>query len=160
MFSSSAFARQKWTKIVGWCFQVTVCLHLMLSYQQWMPVLCVGGDTLDYSTIPCFSMNTALTENVTDTFHCFSSNLQKANSTRKQWLSYKCKSHISSLSFLLPVLTSSSPWFTPEHALIIQFSSPPLPVCVPPFLSFLLCLFNYHGNRWCGSSHRDVSYWE
>lgn len=35
-------------------------------YQQWMPVLCVGGDTLDYSTIACFSMNTALTENVTD----------------------------------------------------------------------------------------------
>lgn len=35
---------------------------------------------------------------------------------------------------------------------------PPLPwpsVSLPPFLPFLLCLFNYHGNRWCGSSHRE-----
>lgn len=34
---------------------------------------------------------------------------------------------------------------------------PPLPwlsVSLPPFLPFLLSLFNYHGNRWCGSSHR------
>lgn len=26
----------------------------------------------------------------------------------------------------------------------------------PPFLPLLLRLFNYHGNRWCASSHRDA----
>lgn len=40
----------------------------------------------------------------------------------------------------------SSTWFPPEHALIIQFSSP-MSARFPPFLPLPLRLFNYHGNR-------------
>lgn len=53
-------------------------------YQQWEPVLCVVGDTLDYLTIPCFTMNTALTDDVTDYFPLLFFQSSKANSTQEQ----------------------------------------------------------------------------
>lgn len=75
--------------------------------------------------------------------------LHPAEQTDPEWWDLAVSVHLLFPPF--PFILSSPS----QYAFLIQFSSPPLSVCLSSFLLFLPLLFNYHGNRWCGSSPRN-----
>lgn len=109
---------------------------------QWNPAVCVGEHQVSAWT-PSFCMNSPLNNK-------YQASCSSAGRTNKTWvkgLSCKCAPHF------LHFPSSSPPPLSNMHFSSNFLALPSL--CLPSFLLFHSWLFNCHGNRWCGSSHRD-----